>query len=119
MNMNKAANVAAIVILTLIILIIVCQVSLLFGKTKEETSEILAWGINITFVVCFVIIVISLFSGSEEHEYGLFGRKKKKVEEPKQRMTYGNPMKSQDYTPRSGIKTTPKTDSSKIYKQYN
>lgn len=119
MNMNKAAKVATIVLLTLIILIIVCQVSLLFGKTKEETSEILTWGINITFLVCFVIIILSFFSKSEGHEYGLFGRKKKTVEEPKQRMTYGNPMKSQDYTPRSGIKTTAKTDSSKIYKQYN
>jgi hypothetical protein len=48
-----------------------------------------------------------------------FEERKKSVEEPKQRMTYGNPMKSQDYTPRSGIKTTAKTDSSKIYKQYN
>ena len=81
-------------------------------------------------VVAIVIyLVVFSFRGrssegadlGEGGEYGLFGRKNKKVDEPKipTRTNYGNPMKGQSYIPRSGIATTPKTDTSRIYRQFN
>jgi len=90
------------------------------GPRPIRFLQTVAVTISLTVFGLYSFSLVSASSETSRAEYGLFSRKKKEVNPiPQVQAKYGNPMKQQNYVPASGIPTTAKTDTSKIYRKFS
>jgi hypothetical protein len=113
------------IIVLYIIEVVIFNLTYRSDEERRQNGYKLNWMLAIT-IIGGILVYLSAAptvcspkssSDGQRAEYGFFG-KKKPVVEPVPRTNYGNPMKSQNYAPKSGIKVEPKTDRSRIFSKF-